>query len=346
MPRTLDDYDYALPPERVAQHPPAERDGGRLLHFANGWRHYPFPQMVDFLQAGDCIVLNDSRVLPSRIYGRKASGGQIEILLERTLNAHECLVQMRAAKPLAAEAVVGSDAGRFLVNGRAGEFYHLTAIADDNQPAEVLPRFLRHGNVPLPPYITRAPVAADTARYQTIFAQVDGSVAAPTAGLHFTPAVLARLQQKGVAVARITLHVGAGTFQPIRTDLNAHRMHTECFCVPPKTAAAVMTARQNGKRVVAVGTTVLRTLETVAAANGGQVVAAAGETDLFIREGFAFATADVLLTNFHQPRTTLMVLVCAFGGYDRVMSGYRYAIANQLRFFSYGDCMLLTRHNA
>lgn len=341
-------YDYELPAALVAQEPPAQRDGGRLLAAVRGHAIVDFTEISTLLQTGDLLVFNDSRVLPSRLYGHKAgSGGAVEVLLERILNAHECLAQVGASKPLRADAVVETQGGRFVVCGREGGFYRLRAVDENDKPTDIQQRFLQTGLVPLPPYINRAPTAEDEARYQTIFARSHGShgsVAAPTAGLHFSEAVLAGLQKNRIAMTHITLHVGAGTFMPIRNSIDEHVMHKEFFEISEASAAMINETQARGGRVIAVGTTVLRALESVAAKHG-QVQAAHEETQLFIKEGFCFKVADVLLTNFHQPRSSLLVLVCAFGGAARVMKLYQHAIKNRMRFFSYGDCMLIDRMN-
>ena len=283
------------------------------------------------------LVFNDTRVVKARLHGVKDSGGKIEVLVERVLGTNEALAQIRAshaphqgARLRLADAVVAE------VIGRDGEFYRLRFEGD------VLDVLERHGEVPLPPYITHPPAAEDESRYQTVYARAPGAVAAPTAGLHFDASLLERLRARGVELAFLTLHVGAGTFQPVRTrDIAAHRMHSERYEIPAATAAAVRRARERGHRVVAVGTTSLRALE--AAARDGEVTAGSGETDLFITPGFAFRIVDRLVTNFHLPKSTLLMLVAAFAGIEPVRAAYRHAIAARYRFFSYGDAMLVDR---
>ncbi len=338
---TLDDFDYHLPPELIAQAPLAERTASRLLVLNRG-------QLVDkaitdlpaLLQPGDLLVMNDTRVLHARLLGLKASGGQIEVLVERPLGGSEVLAQIRASKsPKPGSRLLLEDALDVEVLGREGEFYRLRF------PGEAIALIERHGRLPLPPYIEHPASAADEERYQTVFAREKGSVAAPTAGLHFDPPLLAALTAHSIATAQVTLHVGAGTFQPVRVhNLAEHRMHRERYYVPQATVDAVAACRSRGGRVVAVGTTTLRTLET--AAHSGELAAGSGESDLFVTPGFEFRIVDVLLTNFHLPKSTLLMLVSAFAGLDDIRAAYRHAIAHRYRFFSYGDAMLIARNHA
>ena len=343
MPRTYtaSDFDFALPPELIAQHPAPERSGSRLL---DGRGAMPvdrtFRDLPSLLEPGDLLVFNDTRVIKARLLGAKASGGAVEALVERVLPGHEVLMHLRASKsPKAGARVRFAEAFDAEVLGRGGPddaLFHLRF------PADPLRLLERHGHVPLPPYITHADTADDESRYQTVFAQRPGAVAAPTAALHFDAAVLTALRERGVALAGVTLHVGAGTFQPVRTEnLAAHRMHSEWFDVPESTVQAVARCRAAGGRIVAVGTTTLRALES--AALGGELQAGSRDTDIFITPGFGFRVVDLLVTNFHLPRSTLMMLVSALAGYDRVRSLYAHAIAQRYRFFSYGDAMLLAR---
>ena len=340
MPSSLADFDYALPPELIAQAPLPQRSASRLL-VVDGERRTDgrFVDLPQWLQAGDLLVMNDSRVLHARLLGRKASGGQVEILIERLLDRSEVLAQVRASKsPPPGSRLRLEEALDVEVLGREGEFYRLRFPGDAAELIE------RHGRLPLPPYIERAADAPDELRYQTVYAREKGSVAAPTAGLHFDEDMLTRLRDKGVGIAYVTLHVGAGTFQPVRTnDLAEHRMHTECYVLPQATADAIAAARARGGRVVAVGTTSLRTLESAALEGGLKV--GAGETALFVTPGFEFRVADMLITNFHLPKSTLLMLVSAFSGLDEIRSAYRHAIAERYRFFSYGDAMLLHRES-
>jgi len=341
---TLDDFDYLLPPDRIAQMPLAERSASRLLAMRGarladlGIRDLP-----GLLAPGDLLVMNDTRVIHARLYGRKDSGGQVEVLVERIAGDGEAIAQVRASKPpkpgsrLRLEEALDVE-----VLGRAGEFYRLRFHADD--PGDVVELIERHGRLPLPPYIERAARMPDEERYQTVFARAKGSVAAPTAGLHFDAPLLAELAARDIGIAHVTLHVGAGTFQPVRVhDLAKHRMHRERYAVPQATVDAISACRARGGRVVAVGTTTLRTLESVALA--GPLRAEQGESELFITPGFQFRVVDVLLTNFHLPRSTLLMLVSAFGGLDDIRAAYRHAIDGHYRFFSYGDAMLIQRHD-
>ncbi|MBI4985347.1 MAG: tRNA preQ1(34) S-adenosylmethionine ribosyltransferase-isomerase QueA [Rhodocyclales bacterium] len=336
---TLDDFDYDLPPQLIAQAPLPERTASRLLVMAGAeLADRRFAELPELLAPGDLLVMNDTRVLHARLSGRKDSGGQIEVLVERLTGADEVLAQVRASKPPKAGSRLRlEDALDVEVLGRDGEFYQLRFAGDAQELIE------RHGRLPLPPYIERTAGAADEARYQTVFAREKGSVAAPTAGLHFDEALFARLAARGVETAHVTLHVGAGTFQPVRVhNLAEHRMHRERWHLPQATVDAIAAARARGGRVVAVGTTTLRTLESAALA--GELNAASGETDLFVTPGFAFRVVDVLITNFHLPKSTLLMLVSAFGGLENVRAAYRHAIAQGYRFFSYGDAMLIHRN--
>ena len=337
------DFHFDLPAELIAQRPPAERSGSRLmvLHGTGGGvedrQFRDFPQLVD---AQDLLVFNDTRVVPARIHGVKDSGGKIELLLERALDATTALVHARASKGLRPGARILLPGGaEARMQGREGDLYRLEFSCD------VLPYLEAHGEVPLPPYVDRAPDSADRERYQTVYARESGAVAAPTAGLHFDERTFAELEARGIARAFVTLHVGAGTFQPVRSDdLEDHVMHEEWVEVPDSTAAAVNAARAAGGRVIAIGTTVVRSLETAAAASGrcGMVAAYRGVTRLFIKPGYEFRAVDALLTNFHLPESTLLMLCCAFAGRDALLAAYAHAIAERYRFFSYGDAMFLT----
>jgi S-adenosylmethionine:tRNA ribosyltransferase-isomerase len=342
---SLDDFDFALPPELIAQHPAPERSASRLL---DGRGATPvdrvFRDLPALLEPGDLLVFNDTRVIKARLHGHKASGGAVEVLVERVLPSHEVLAQLRASKsPRPGSLLRLGDAARPFeaeVLGRAGadeSLFHLRL------PSDPLALLQAHGHVPLPPYIAHADGADDERRYQTVFAERPGAVAAPTAALHFDEALLAALQSRGVASTRLTLHVGAGTFQPVRTErIEDHRMHSEWFEVSEGCVAAVRAARERGSRVVAVGTTSVRALES-AARERGTLQPMRGETDIFITPGFAFRVVDALVTNFHLPRSTLLMLVSAFAGHAHVKALYRHAIEARYRFFSYGDAMLLQR---
>jgi S-adenosylmethionine:tRNA ribosyltransferase-isomerase len=333
------DFSYPLPRELIAQHPLPERAASRLLALDGGsgaLRDLRFADFPSLLQPGDLLVVNDTRVLPARLLGRKASGGACELLLERILDTRRILAQARASKGLRPGTSIALPGGATAeVIARRGELHELALDRD------ALAYFEAHGNMPLPPYLGREAEAADRERYQTVFADEPGAVAAPTAGLHFDRATLQALERAGVGIARLTLHVGAGTFQPLRSDdIAAHRMHAERYCVPAATVAAIEAARQHGGRVVAVGTTVVRALESAAAA--GELAATGGETDIFIVPGHRFRVVDALLTNFHLPESTLLMLVAAFAGRERVLAAYHHAIAGRYRFFSYGDAMFVT----
>jgi S-adenosylmethionine:tRNA ribosyltransferase-isomerase len=334
---TLDDFDFALPPELIAQHPLPERTASRLLHVAPGALHdLAFVDIERLLVPGDLLVFNDTRVVKARLLGTKPTGGRVEALIERVLEPTLALALVRTSHPPKAGAVFHFGAARATVEGRRDEFFVLRFDAD------VAGLMERMGHVPLPPYIAHADDASDAERYQTVYAARAGAVAAPTAGLHFTRALLDRLRARGVEQATLTLHVGAGTFQPVRTrNLAEHRMHSEWFEIGEATAAAVNAARAAGRRVVAVGTTSLRALES--AGRDGTLHAGAAETRLFITPGYAFRIVDALVTNFHLPKSTLLMLVSAFAGVDRIRAAYGHAIAERYRFFSYGDAMFLER---
>ncbi|QQR75424.1 MAG: tRNA preQ1(34) S-adenosylmethionine ribosyltransferase-isomerase QueA [Holophagales bacterium] len=341
----ISDFDFDLPDAAIAQEA-APRGESRLLVLAAAGqaRHRQIADLPELLQPGDLLVVNDTRVIPARLFARRAAtadggGGRVELLLVEKLDdaEWECLVRPgRKAQPgtrlllddtLSAEVVARLGDGRRRVRFSAPVEPHLDAL----------------GHVPLPPYIKRPDAAADRERYQTVFAARPGAIAAPTAGLHFTPQLLDRLAARGIARATVTLHVGIGTFKPVTVDLvHEHRMDEERYEVPEATARAIAETRARGGRIVAVGTTVVRTLESVAAAHDGVIVAGSGRTALFITPGFAFRTVDALLTNFHLPRSTLLLLVCALGGRDRVLAAYREAVACGYRFYSYGDAMLVS----
>ena len=338
---TLSDFDFALPPELIAQHPALVRSGSRLL---DGRGRQPvdraFRDLPGLLEPGDLLVFNDTRVIKARLLGHKHSGGAVQALVERVLPGNEVLMHLRASKsPRPGSLVRFADAFDAEVLGRAGPeggLFHLRF------PQDPLTLLQRHGHVPLPPYITHDDTAEDAARYQTVFAVRPGAVAAPTAALHFDEPLLAALQARGVQRATVTLHVGAGTFQPVRVQrLTEHRMHSEWFEVGADAVAAIAAARACGGRVVAVGTTTLRALES--AARSGVLAPQTGETDIFITPGFVFNVVDQLVTNFHLPKSTLMMLVSAFAGHAQVMALYRHAVESRYRFFSYGDAMLLGR---
>ena len=342
------DSDDAEPRGLIAQHPAHHRDAARLLRVETGAGRLRLhdghiPDLLDALSPGDVLVVNDTRVIKARLRGEKASGGRVEILLERAVSTHRALVQLRTshsprpgtalrfAGPAGSGVVFGAT-----VTGREGDLFALEFAQPLDEVLEAA------GEIPLPPYIQHAPAAEDAARYQTVYAREPGAVAAPTAGLHLTESLLAALPARGVSLARITLHVGAGTFQPVRAErLREHRMHSERYEVSDETAERVNAARAAGHRVIAVGTTSVRALES--SAHEGRVRAGSGETRLFILPGFRFQVVDRLLTNFHLPGSTLMMLVSAFAGTSTIQAAYRHAVAQRYRFFSYGDAMLLER---
>lgn len=336
---TLGDFDFALPPDLIAQHPATERSASRLL---DGTGALPvdrtFRDLPALLQPGDLLVFNDTQVVKARLYGEKPTGGKLELLVERVLGAQEVVAHMKVSKKPPVGTRLRMDGGftATLLGRWPEEDGPLFRFAFDGEPHALMEQ---HGHVPLPPYITHADTAEDARRYQTVFAKNPGAVAAPTAALHFDEGVLAALEARGVQRASVTLHVGAGTFQPVKTeDIAQHRMHSEWYEVPAATQEAIAQLRARGGRLVAVGTTTVRTLESWA-----KTRLARGDTDIFITPGFAFRQVDLLVTNFHLPKSTLLMLVSAFAGYERMMALYRHAVESRYRFFSYGDAMLLAR---
>jgi S-adenosylmethionine:tRNA ribosyltransferase-isomerase len=346
----LSDYDFDLPESLIAQHPADERSASRLLlvnppHVEDR----QFNQLPDLLNAGDLLVMNDTRVLRARFFGQKDTGGQVEVLIERITGAagREARAQIRASKsPKPGTRLHLADAFHVEVTGRDGEFFVLALPTEETQDFWQLTE--AHGLLPLPPYITHTPGTDDETRYQTVYARNPGAVAAPTAGLHFDEPMLIRLKTMGIETATLTLHVGAGTFQPVRAEnLDEHVMHHEWYHLPEATVQAIAACRARGGKVVAVGTTSLRALESAAKhqniLSGGLLQPDSRETDLFIRPGYTFKVVDRLITNFHLPKSTLLMLVSAFAGYNTMRTAYQHAIEQQYRFFSYGDAMLLTR---
>ncbi len=336
------DFDYSLPPELIAQFPLAERSASRLLTLDATHGELADRRFLDLpalLSPGDLLVFNDTRVIPARVFGRKTSGGQIEMLVERVLDTQHVLAHVRASiapKP-GSELMLDGDV-RVQVLARHDALFELRF--DDPRPVFDILQAI--GHIPLPPYIERADQAADHERYQTVFARNDGAVAAPTAGLHFDQAMLDKLAAQGVEFAHVTLHVGAGTFQPVRVEeLKDHHMHAEFVDVSAQTCAQVANTRARGGRVVAVGTTAVRSLES--AAQDGTLAPFSGDTRLFITPGYQFRAVDALITNFHLPRSTLLMLVSAFAGYQNIMHAYRYAVEQKYRFFSYGDAMFINQ---
>jgi len=336
----VDDFDYVLPDELIASHPLPQRSASRLLALGrDGLTHHVFADVIRLLAPGDLLVFNDTRVIPARLFGTKESGGRVELLIERITGEREALVHLRASRaPKPGQWLYFQDGIRAQVLGRAEDLFHLF-FAGSSSVIAVLEQI---GHMPLPPYIERSDEPADRYRYQTVYARHPGAVAAPTAGLHFDEPLLEALQSAGVESGFLTLHVGAGTFQPVRTDeVEAHRMHREYYRIPETLVEQVLATRARGGRVVAVGTTALRALE--AAAQSGWLRAHAAETDIFIYPGYRFRVVDALVTNFHLPRSTLLMLVSAFAGRERILAAYREAVAQQYRFFSYGDAMFMER---
>jgi S-adenosylmethionine:tRNA ribosyltransferase-isomerase len=336
------DFSYELPPELIAQAPLPERSASRLLCLdgaTGALSDRYFTQLPELLKPTDLLVFNDTRVVAARLFGSKPSGGRVEVLLERAVGEHRAWVQMRASKSIRPGLVIATAGGELhvvqKVQAAAGDLWEIET------PAPALDFFETHGSVPLPPYIDRVADASDRERYQSIFAREPGAVAAPTASLHFDPALVARIDALGVHRAMVTLHVGAGTFQPLRVDdVTRHVMHAERYAVPPSLVDAVQRCRRRGGRVIAVGTTVARALESAAA--GGVLVAGHGDTRLFITPGYAFRVVDALITNFHLPESTLLMLVSAFAGRAQVLAAYAHAVRQRYRFFSYGDAMWIT----
>jgi S-adenosylmethionine:tRNA ribosyltransferase-isomerase len=337
----LSDFHYQLPQELIAQYPTERRSDSRLLCLdgsSGAVDDRMFLDFPDLLQPGDLLVFNDTRVIPARMYGQKQTGGKAEILVERVLGTDRALAQVRASKsPKSGSTISVGDHAVLEVVGRQGDLFELVSTGMD-----MMSLMEQHGHMPLPPYVQRGDEELDLERYQTVYAQRPGAVAAPTAGLHFDDQMLLKLAEKGIETAKVTLHVGAGTFQPVRVqDLDQHQMHSERVEVSPEVCAAVAATRERGGRVIAVGTTSVRSLE--AASVDGELKPFDGETRLFLRPGCGFNTVDAMLTNFHLPESTLLMLVSAFAGYDHLMAAYRHAVAQKYRFFSYGDAMLITR---
>jgi len=341
MPYTLVDFDYQLPPELIAQYPPVRRIDSRLLHVDRGghFTDRQFPDVLSLLNPGDLLIFNDTRVIKARLHGTKDSGGKVEMLIERVLSTHEALAHIRASKtPKAGFVLLMAGCLRVTVIERAGSLFKVRF------ETPVLEALDAHGHVPLPPYIEHTDNETDSQRYQTVYARHPGAVAAPTAGLHFDEALLEQLQSRGVNQAFVTLHVGAGTFQPVReNDLARHTMHSEWYTVPPETVAAVEAARAAGGRVIAVGTTSVRALESSCQAHAGHLASGSDDTVLFITPGYQWRTVDAMITNFHLPQSTLLMLVAAFIGFDVMKAAYQHAIDGQYRFFSYGDAMFLEK---
>ncbi|MCB1665436.1 MAG: tRNA preQ1(34) S-adenosylmethionine ribosyltransferase-isomerase QueA [Pseudomonadales bacterium] len=343
----LSDFRYDLPEELIAHHPSAQRSASRLLCLRRSdgaLAHHQFSDLLGYLQPDDLLVFNNTRVIPARLLGQKATGGRIEVMIERVLSGQEALAQVRASKSPKPGMVLefpGPD-GRLLkaeVLGREGEFFHLRFLGVES----VMAALEVFGHMPLPPYIKREDVLEDRERYQTVYSREPGAVAAPTAGLHFDEALLQRIREKGVDMAQVTLHVGSGTFQPVRVDnVLEHRMHSERIEITQPVCEQIQACKARGGRVIAVGTTSVRTLESAAQRAGEALIAPySGETDIFIYPGYTFKVVDAMITNFHLSESTLMMLVSAFAGREHIMEAYRVAVEERYRFFSYGDAMFL-----
>ena len=339
--RTID-FDFFLPDELIAQFPAKQRRDSRLLHLDGNTGNLTDQQFTDlpsWLQPGDLLIFNDTRVIKARLHGEKASGGKVEVLVERILNPFEALAHVRSSRsPKPGSRIQLAGAIEAEVLGRDDDLFHLRFLEE----TPLLDLLEQYGALPLPPYITHDAGEADDERYQTVYAREPGAVAAPTAGLHFDQAMLDLLQAQGINIAYVTLHVGAGTFQPVRVDdIHEHKMHSELYSVPEATVQLISQTRASGGKVTAVGTTALRALES--AARSGSIVAGQGDTDIFITPGYRFQVVERLLTNFHLPKSTLLMLVSAFAGYDHIRAAYAHAVSERYRFFSYGDAMLLER---
>ena len=338
------DFDFELPPELVAQFPASRRSGSRLLCLdgnSGALEDRFFRDLPSLLSPGDLLVFNDTRVIKARLSGHKESGGKIEVLVERMLDEHRALAHVRASHaPKPGSRLIVAEAVEVEVLGRQDDLYELRFLGKSSL-AEVLEKY---GSLPLPPYITHVAGSDDEERYQTVYARNPGAVAAPTAGLHFDDDTMQALVERGIETAFVTLHVGAGTFQPVRVeDVAEHKMHSEWYEIPQATVDSIARTRQRGGKVVAVGTTAMRALES--AARYEEIVAGSGDTDIFITPGYRFRIVNRLLTNFHLPRTTLLMLVSAFGGTAHIREAYRHAVAERYRFFSYGDAMLIERQD-
>lgn len=336
------DFNYLLPESLIAQRPLTNRNASRLLclNLETGQiTDKQFTDFIDLINDKDLLIFNDTKVIPARLYGKKDSGGKVEILIERIIDDHHAIAHVKASKtPKAGTFIELANYYCCEVQGRSDDLFELEFKGDEN----VLAILAKIGHIPLPPYITRADDESDIARYQTVFAKQEGAVAAPTAGLHFDEAMLEKIKAKGIQTAFVTLHVGSGTFQPVRVEnLSEHLMHKEYFDVPSGTADAVQQTRARGGRVIAIGTTAVRALES--ASKTGQLKASCGNTDLFITPGYEFVSVDAMLTNFHLPESTLLMLVSALAGYEEIMNAYQHAIDQSYRFFSYGDAMFLSR---
>lgn len=339
------DFAFDLPEQLIAQQPAEHRTQSRLLVMeeSGGFTDAAFPDLLSYLKPEDCLIFNDTRVIPARLYGQKSSGGKVELLIERVLDERRVLSHVKASNAPKAGAILRiEDAFEVEVLGREGALFEL-ALQTKAADKTILEWIEAHGHMPLPPYIEREDVQEDQTRYQTVYGEKPGAVAAPTAGLHFDEALLAQIEQKVAGIGFVTLHVGAGTFKPVQVDdIREHVMHSEVIEVLPETVALIEKTKAKGGRVIAVGTTSVRSLESAASFSpSGKLAPYQGETDIFITPGYAFKVVDVLLTNFHLPESTLIMLVSALAGYERTMQAYRHAVEQEYRFFSYGDAMLV-----
>ncbi|OYY50929.1 MAG: tRNA preQ1(34) S-adenosylmethionine ribosyltransferase-isomerase QueA [Methylophilaceae bacterium 17-44-8] len=338
------DFDFYLPSELIAQHPTEKRRGSRLLHLDGNTGHITdstFATLTQWLSPKDLIIFNDTRVIKARLFGVKSTGGNVEVMIERVINDHEALAHVRASRaPKAGATLLLEGAIEMIVTGRENDLFQLRCLHHHS----LYDLLEQYGHLPLPPYITHAAAVEDESRYQTVYAKHAGAVAAPTAGLHFDELMLADIQSMGVNIGYVTLHVGAGTFQPVKVDdISAHKMHSERYQIPAETVELIEQTKRKGGRVIAVGTTALRALES--AAQHDPISSTSGETNIFITPGYQFKVVDRLLTNFHLPKSTLMMLVSAFAQHTHVMAAYQHAVHHQYRFFSYGDAMLIERAN-
>lgn len=339
------DFHFELPDELIARYPSEQRSDCRLLCVdgqSGALAHRRFPDLLDLIEPGDLLVFNDTRVIPARLHGHKASGGKVEMLLERPLDSHRGLAHIRSSKsPKPGTELIFEGDIHAVVEGRRDALFELRFLGD----TPMIALLEKHGHMPLPPYITREDELSDRERYQTVYARRDGAVAAPTAGLHFDQPLLDALAEKGINSAFVTLHVGAGTFQPVRVDnILEHHMHSEWIEVTDSTCQQIRETQAAGKRVIAVGTTSVRCLESACMkSSDGQIAPFSGDTDIFIYPGYEWRCVDALITNFHLPESTLLMLVSAFAGYEHIMQAYRTAVEERYAFFSYGDAMLLTR---
>lgn len=339
----LADYHFVLPPELIAHYPAKERSASRLMRVnANHpLEHHHFSHILNWLNPGDLLVFNDTKVVPARLFAKKTTGGHVEILVERILDNQRMLAQLRVSKaPRLNDTIMLASGVKLTVLGRAERFFELGYLENDLSILELIEA---HGQIPLPPYITRSVEESDKERYQTVYAKHKGSVAAPTAGFHFDHELLTQLRTKEVEMGYLTLHIGAGTFAPVSTDnITNHQMHAEYITVSNELCAQIKATKARGNRVIAVGTTSMRALET--AAQGGEIAPFQGDTRIFIYPGYHFAVADALITNLHLPHSSLLMLICAFGGYDNIMHAYQEAVQREYRFYSYGDAMWIDRN--